>query len=114
MIRATCHTADDALTVEFDATPWFQEADPASILYVAGQGWSSTWIADALETRPGYERLHELIDYATDRLGQESLEDPTFTTFECTVNSPEVIAWLDENRADVAATIRSRHGNTAR
>src|SRR3954469_23644910 len=75
VIRATCHTADDALTVEFDATPWFQEADPASILQVAGQGWSSAWIADGLEKRPGYERLHQLIDYATNRLGEESLED---------------------------------------
>ncbi len=76
MIRATCHTADDALTVEFDATPWFQEADADSIVHVAGQGWSSTWIADGLEKHPGYERLHEVIDHATNRLGQESLEDP--------------------------------------
>ena len=36
MICATCHTVDDALTVEFDATLWFQEADPASIVHVAG------------------------------------------------------------------------------
>jgi len=111
MIRATCHTVDDALTVEFDATPWFEEADPASIVQVAGQGWSSTWIADGLEKRPGYERLHELIDYATSRLGLESLEDPTFPTYECTVNGPEAMAWLDENRPEVAATIRSRHSN---
>ncbi len=72
MIRATCHTVDDALTVEFDATPWFREAELASIVHVARQGWTSAWIADALEKRPGYERLHELIDYATNRLGQES------------------------------------------
>ncbi|MFL6180663.1 MAG: hypothetical protein ACJ74E_12610, partial [Actinomycetes bacterium] len=98
MIRATCHTVDDALTVEFDAAPWFQEADPASILHVVRQGWSSVWIADGLERRPGYERLHQLIDYATDRLGEESLEDPTFATFEYTVNGPEAMAWLDENR----------------
>ena len=77
-------------------------------MHVAGQGWSSTWIADALEQRPGYERLHQLIDHATNRLGEETLEDPTFTTFECTVNSPEAIAWLDENRHDVVAMIRSR------
>jgi len=64
-----------------------------------------------LEKRPGYERLHELIDYATNRLGQESLEDPAFATFECGVNGPEAMAWLDENRPDVAAAIRSRHGN---
>lgn len=47
-------------------------------MHVAGQGWSSVWIADGLEKHPGYERLHELIDYATNRLGQESLEDPAF------------------------------------
>ena len=76
MIRATCHTVDDALTVEFDATPWFEEADPASIVQVAGQGWSSTWIADGLEKRPGYARLHELIDYATSRLGLEVARRP--------------------------------------
>ena len=113
MICATCHTVDDALTVEFDATLWFQEADPASIVHVAGQGWSSTWIADGLEKRLGYERLHELIDYATNRLGLESLEDPTFATYECTVNGPEAMAWLDENRPEVAAAIRSRHRNAA-
>ena len=113
MIRVTCHTVDDALIVEFDATPWFQEADPASIMHVAGQGWSSTWIADGLEMRPGYERLHELIDYATNRLGLESLEDPAFATYECTVNGPEAMAWLNENRPEVAAAIRSRQANVA-
>ena len=50
------------------------------------------WIADALEQRPGYERLHELIDDATNRLGLEALEDPTFPMFQCTVNGPEVMA----------------------
>jgi hypothetical protein len=69
VIRATCHTVDDALTVEFDATPWFQEADPTGIMHVAGQGWCSVRIADGLEKRPSYESLHELIDYATNRLG---------------------------------------------
>jgi hypothetical protein len=113
MIRATCHTVDDALTVEFDATPWFELADPASIVHVAGQGWSSTWIADALEKRPGYERLHELIDYATNRLGQESLEDPTFPTYECAVSGPEVMVWLDANRHEVVALIQARQGTAA-
>jgi hypothetical protein len=62
---------------------------------------------------PGYERLHELIDHATNRLALESLEDPAFATFGCTVNGPEAMAWLDENRPDVAAAIRSREGNAA-
>jgi hypothetical protein len=113
MIRATCHTVDDALTVEFDAAPWFQEADPASILHVVGQGWSSVWIADGLEKRPGYERLHELIDYATNRLALEPLEDPAFATFACTVNGPEAMAWLDENRPDAVAMVQARQGPAA-
>ena len=57
LIRATCHTADEARRVEFDASPWFAEADAGSILLLAGQGWSAPWVADALETRPGYEEL---------------------------------------------------------
>jgi hypothetical protein len=32
VICATCYTADDALTVEFDATPWFRKADPPRAL----------------------------------------------------------------------------------
>src|SRR5215203_5118749 len=40
-------------------------------------------------------------------------DDPAFPTFECTVNGAEAIAWLDENRPDVAAAIRSRQANTA-
>jgi hypothetical protein len=61
MIRASCHTADNALSLEFDATPWFREADHQSILHLADQDWSSVWVADALETRPGYEGLHQLV-----------------------------------------------------
>ena len=45
---------------------------------------------------------------ATERLGAESLEDPAFATFECLVNGPEALAWLEENRPDVAAAIRNR------
>ena len=114
MIRATCHTADDTRVVEFDATPWFQEADPASIAHVAGQGWFSVRIADGLEQRPGYERLRDLVDYATNRLGAESLEDPTFPTFACSVDGPEAMAWLDANRPDVAAKVRSRESDTTK
>jgi hypothetical protein len=79
-------------------------------MHVAGQGWSSTWIADGLEKHPGYERLHELIDYATNRLGQESLEDPAFATFECVVDGPEAMAWLDANWPDAAAMVQARQG----
>lgn len=108
MIRASCHTADNALALEFDATPWFREADRQSILHLARQGWSSAWVADALETRPGYEGLHRLIDYAATRLRDESLEDPTWAALDCVVSGPDAIQWLADNRPEIAEMLRGR------
>jgi hypothetical protein len=106
MIHAQCHTADEKMNVMFDAAPWFSEADAESIIRLARQGWSTRVIADALQQRPGYERLRELLQYATERLQEESLEDPTWSAFECTVTGPEALAWLEAHRPAVAAKIR--------
>ncbi len=105
MIRASCHTADNALALEFDATPWFREADPQSILHLADQDWSSVSIADALEARPGYERLHQLIEYAATRLRDESLEDPIWAALDCVVDAADAKQWLAENRPEIAAKL---------
>jgi hypothetical protein len=105
MIRAWCNTADDALVVAFDATPWLREADPQSIGQVAANGWSSERVAEALERRPGYEGLQQLIEYASSRLGAESLEDPAWATFHCSVDAADAKAWLAENRPEVLAFI---------
>lgn len=98
MIHATCHTAANVRCIEFDATPWFNEADAPSIIDLAQRGWVSTAIADFLERRRGYERLHDLVEYAAKRLQPESLEDPTWETFECVVDGPDAVAWLEKNR----------------
>jgi hypothetical protein len=105
MIRASCHTADNVLALEFDATPWFREADPQSILHLAGQDWTSVWVADALEARSGYEGLHRLIDYAATRLRDESLEDPTWAALDCVVDTADAKRWLAENRPEIAAKL---------
>jgi hypothetical protein len=108
MIHATCHTADNVVCLEFDATPWFSEAGAPSIIDLAQHGWTGTAIAESLERRQGYERLHDLIEYAAKRLQPESLEDLTWNTFECIVDGPEAMAWLEKNRPDVVARIRSQ------
>jgi hypothetical protein len=112
MIRAACHTADNRLALEFDATPWFREADPESILHLAEKDWSSVWVADALETRPGYEGLHRLIEYAATRLRDESLEDPTWPTLHCIVNQSDAVQWLARNRPGVAARLQDQPAAT--
>lgn len=106
MIQAACHTADEAMRVEFDATPWFEAADARTILLLARKNWSAPWVADALEARPGYEALHELIRYARERLEMETREDPSWATFECRVDGAGATAWLDRHRSDIAAEVR--------
>jgi hypothetical protein len=91
--------------MEFDATPWFSAADAPSIIDLAQRGWASPAIAESLEHRRGYEGLHDLVEYAAKRLQLESLEDPTWETFECVVDGPEAVAWLRQNRPNVAARI---------
>jgi hypothetical protein len=106
MIHAECRTGDNARWVEFDATPWFEEVDARSIILLAERDWSTPWVADALETRPGYEQLSELIRYARERLERESREDPSWPTFECRINGSDALAWLDHSRPEVAERIR--------
>jgi hypothetical protein len=108
MIHATCHTADNVVCLEFDATPWFSEADALRIIDLAKHEWSSAAVAESLERRQGYERLHDLIEYAAERLQPESLEDLSWNTFECIVDGPDAMAWLEKNRPDVLARIRSQ------
>jgi hypothetical protein len=105
MIWASCHTADNALALEFDATPWFREADAQSILHLAEQGWSSVWVADALEKHPGYEGLPQLAEYAATRLRDESLEDPTWAALDCVVDAADATRWLTVNRPEIAAKL---------
>jgi hypothetical protein len=75
---------------------------------LAGQGWSSTWVADALESHPGYEALHQLVNYAATRLREESLEDPTWDALDCSVDQSDAMHWLAENRPDIAAMIQNQ------
>ena len=105
MVRAECHTADDALTAEFDATPWLEAADAASIVLLAGQGWAGQEPADAVERRPGNERLGEVLRYARERLEKESREDPAWPTFICRLDGAAALAWLERHRPEVARQV---------
>lgn len=105
MIRAECHTIDDKRMVQFDATPWFERADAQTIVLLAQRNWVAPWIADALEARPQYAELHDLLSYARERLQQESLEDPTWLNFECRVSNADALAWLTRHRPEVAGKI---------
>ena len=42
MVRAECHTADDAFTVEFDVTPWLEEMDAETVALLCAAGLVGT------------------------------------------------------------------------
>jgi hypothetical protein len=106
MIRAECRTADDR-SVEFDATPWFEQADDETIALLARHEWRSPWVADALESHPGYGELHGLLQYARELAERESEEDPSWSAYECSVNAADALAWLAANRSDLAKRLAS-------
>jgi hypothetical protein len=106
VIRAECHSADDAMSVEFDATPWFEEADADSVVLLARQDWTGPGVAEVLGTRPGYEGLGELLRYARERLGVETREDPSWPTFACRVDRSDATTWLARNRPELAGMLR--------
>lgn len=106
MIRAECHTVDDALTVDFDATPWLEEADADSVVLLSRRDWSGPEVANALETRPGNENLCELLRYARERLEKESREDPAWPTFTCRLDGTAALAWLERHRPELVQQIR--------
>jgi hypothetical protein len=106
MIRAECHSADNERVVQFDSTPWFEEADADTIVLLAGRDWTAPWVADALERRPHYQELRELLQYARDKLQGESVEDPNWSTFSCRVNGSDALSWLELHRPLVAQRIR--------
>jgi hypothetical protein len=108
MIRAECRTLDNMRMVEFDATAWFERADAETIALLAKRDWVAPWVADALENQPRFADVHELLQYARDRLQRESLEDPNWPAFECRVSDTDALAWLDQNRPEIAKSIRRR------
>jgi hypothetical protein len=44
-----------------------------------------------------YEGLHQLVIYASTRLRDESLEDPTWDALDCSVDQSDAMHWLAEN-----------------
>lgn len=98
MIKAECHTDDRNIEINFDATPWFEQATEEAILELARCGWRGDYPSDAvaefMEDRNAdvafmFKYLHTIND---DRCKKD------LGGFECSVNSADAHAWLHQNR----------------
>jgi hypothetical protein len=79
--------------VKFDATRWFKQAKPKSILALARCGWRGDYAADdvAMYMADHNENVSEMFDYIRMRNRIETIG------FECSVNEEDAKAWLAEN-----------------
>jgi hypothetical protein len=93
MIRAFCYTDDRRYEVDFDATPWFEQATNLAIVALAAQDFGGDYTADdvAIWTSQTNEALAELLDYAN---------NPRFSQgFECHVDEALATLWVEQHRA---------------
>jgi len=106
-IRAEVHTDDFAYTAKFDATPFFAQADAASIVALAKCEWGGDYPADDVarffEDRPGYDDVTEVFADSSRRQ----------SGFECHVHDADALLWLKENRPDVLESVCAALDETA-
>lgn len=101
MIRAEAHSDDRVHEVNFDATPYFQQAKSEEIAALAACDWGGDYPADAVaqfcaEHEP---KLAQLFSYLESIANVPSKKDES--GFECHVTSEDALAWLKTNRPEL-------------
>jgi len=92
MINAKCFSDDQRVEVNFDATPWFEQASEDQIKELATCEWGSNYAADdvALFMADINKKIQKMLDYCE--------HHPDQIGFECHVTSEDAIAWLRTER----------------
>lgn len=95
MIKAKCYSDDRCIEVNFDATPWFEQADEKEIMDLIQYGWRR-YPADAVAHFMADldKGVAEMFQYLGFRARLETIG------FECYVNKEDALIWLKENRAE--------------
>lgn len=97
MIRASCHTDDYAIEVDFDAEPYFHEVDDWELLQLARVEWGGDYPADAvaLYLEPTHAGIAEMFTYLRSDIVRQQRNAPGF---ECHIDPEDAMAWLEEYR----------------
>ena len=113
MVRAECHTADDAFTVEFDVTPWLEEMDAETVALLRSRAGRDRTRPMRLRLAPGTRSCTSCSATLARGWRRSSREDPSWPTFTCRVDGAAALAWLEQNRPDVAGKVRGIAGGHA-
>lgn len=95
MINANCRSDDGALSVDFDAEPYFLQASSDDIRDLVACDWGGDYPADNValffEGKPEHSELSVVVTRAVG--------------FECRVNSADAMEWIKDNRPELLAEI---------
>lgn len=99
MIHAETHPDDHAMEVEFDATPWFEQASPEEIVDLAECGWGGDLPADQVAEffEESDEDVSAMFSYV--HLRHKTSRDGF--GFECYVDSGDALEWIKANRPEL-------------
>lgn len=92
MIRAKTYSDDHAVEVNFDATPWFDQALPQDILDLADCGWGGDYPADHVAEyfEADISAIEKMFDYVRATQSTRNAQG-----FECYIDEDDAKAWLD-------------------
>ena len=99
MIKAECHSDDYLIEVQFDATPWFEQAEDDEIQALIDCDWRGDYPADAvaLHMQDQNKKLKALFEYV---VAAKDIGDGM--GFEVAVDETSALKWLKENRPEIA------------
>jgi hypothetical protein len=101
-IPAECHSDDHAIETQFDAPPWFNQATDEQIIRLAACGWGFDYPADEIAVFVGEtnESVRHMFSYL--ELVRHKKDHPGF---ECSINASAAMAWIVEQRPELARQI---------
>ena len=97
MISARTYSDDRVYRIDFDATPWFEQASPAERRALRDCGWGGDYPADRVaewfDAAGTVPEIYDMFRYIENQMGK-----PGETGFECRVDEDEAVAWLEQHR----------------
>ncbi len=108
LVTARAHSDDYVFEIkDFDIRPWLMQASENEILDLAKAGWGNDYCADEVaQFMADYNHdLAKLFEYLEQIANLPSKKDEC--GFECEIHAEQAMAWLDAQRCELAAKIRT-------
>ncbi len=104
-VKAEVHSDDHAVTVSFNAAPWFEQATDAEILALAECDWANDYPADAVaqfmaDLDHRVHRLFEYLDFAPRMPFSNDV-----VGYCCSVDPETAAAWIAIHRPSLRAAV---------